>query len=382
MDEKTLILVNILISILFAILMTLLWMRQRRVRIPGQWVVSEWLTPIALLSALLYSFSGNSAWVACSALLYWMIFINHLEALRRFSSTPDYSRLLFVLGFLFSLVITYISVTDFNLAARITAVSLAFGVLSMIVVAALVQRNDREERPLYWIMISVFACHALFHFGRSLAASPAWAWRPLPEYVMMGSFYLELLLFKVVTDLAIIALVIQRLQNRLNYLAHHDDLTELPNRRFLVALAERELAQARRSGRICSVLMLDLDHFKKINDRFGHAAGDRALFLFALWTRRILRQGDFLARIGGEEFCAFLPDTDEKAAVEVAERLRAAVASKVVIWEDKKFAISTSIGVASTTGRGEEIDSLLRTADQALYRAKMLGRNTVVPSSE
>ncbi len=161
----------------------------------------------------------------------------------------------------------------------------------------------------------------------------------------------------------------------LTEVAISDPLTGLHNRRsFQVRLAE-EVERTRRSQVPFTLLLLDLDHFKQVNDRFGHQAGDRALQAVAAVLHKQLRAVDLPARIGGEEFAVLLPDTAGAGALEAAERLRAAIAAHQVPHQHATITVSASIGVAWCPAHADTGDGLLRVADQALYQAKRAGRN-------
>jgi two-component system cell cycle response regulator len=138
-----------------------------------------------------------------------------------------------------------------------------------------------------------------------------------------------------------------------------------------------EVERARRYGHPLAAILFDLDHFKEVNDHFGHAAGDRLLRAMAQEVRRALRPTDLLGRWGGEEFVVLLPETALQSAVDVAERLRYLVAG--LPWETGS--LTASFGVAECTAT-DNLGALLRRADRALYEAKRLGRNRVVPARE
>jgi len=160
-----------------------------------------------------------------------------------------------------------------------------------------------------------------------------------------------------------------------------DSLTGLHNRRFGMYQLDRMLAQGRRG---VAVMLLDIDHFKRVNDTHGHSVGDRALTLVARRLRTELRTGDLLARIGGEEFLVALPDSDRAAALECAERLRAAVADHMFLvgGETPPLAITLSVGLAlARSGTAETAQSLIDRADTALYSAKAMGRDQVTLST-
>jgi diguanylate cyclase (GGDEF)-like protein len=153
--------------------------------------------------------------------------------------------------------------------------------------------------------------------------------------------------------------------------ARTDELTGLPNRRGL----QESMAVWR--GAQAALLILDLDHFKQVNDTFGHVAGDAALKHVALVLLRTLRDADVAARIGGEEFALWLPDTPAAAGLEVAERVRAAVGGTPLPWQGRPIALTCSIGLATMPDSTPERANLYPTADAALYRAKQGGRNRV-----
>jgi two-component system, cell cycle response regulator len=156
-----------------------------------------------------------------------------------------------------------------------------------------------------------------------------------------------------------------------------DDLTGLANRRGGAHELERTVALATRHGHALALARVDVDHFKEINDTFGHQAGDRVLAEVARRLAGAVRGGDKLARWGGDEFVAILPDTERAGALRAAERLRAAVAAAPVAVEGGEAAVTISVGWAHWSG--DTPDDLLARADRSLYQAKDTGRNAVFP---
>jgi diguanylate cyclase (GGDEF)-like protein/PAS domain S-box-containing protein len=159
--------------------------------------------------------------------------------------------------------------------------------------------------------------------------------------------------------------------------ASTDSLTGISNRRYFLAQAEQELRRSRRFSRSMSVMMIDIDHFKSINDQNGHAVGDAVLQNVVKRSLESLRQSDFLGRIGGEEFAVILPETNLASATEVAERLRHHMTERAMIAERAAIPCTVSVGVAQMNAQDGTIDALLHRADEALYRAKSGGRNRV-----
>ena len=168
------------------------------------------------------------------------------------------------------------------------------------------------------------------------------------------------------------------LEEELRRQAHVAYLTGIYNRRHFMERAEQELSRAHRYGKPLSMLMLDIDHFKQINDRHGHKVGDTVLKAVADLSQATFRDVDIVGRLGGEEFAALLPETDQPAALEAAERLRATIANaRIPLPGAPPVSFSVSIGVSSMDSPEDNIDALLQRADKALYKAKDSGRNRV-----
>jgi diguanylate cyclase (GGDEF)-like protein/PAS domain S-box-containing protein len=168
----------------------------------------------------------------------------------------------------------------------------------------------------------------------------------------------------------------KRVEERLRDLATKDSLTEVLNRRRFFEIADEELARVDRYGGEVAVALLDLDHFKSVNDRFGHAAGDEALRRVASTVVATTRRQDHVARYGGEEFVVLLPETSLKGAAAIAERIRSGVAKIDLRHDAEQVPLGVSVGVA-LRGPGEALLAVLGRADNALYRAKDRGRNRV-----
>lgn len=171
----------------------------------------------------------------------------------------------------------------------------------------------------------------------------------------------------------------ERSEIQLLQMAQTDFLTGLPNRSRIKAFFEREKSRASREHQPLSLLIIDLDHFKKVNDRFGHEAGDRALVFFADLLRQRLRATDLAGRLGGEEFGVILVNTATNTAIQVAEDLRRALEDADLQHDEQSVPLSLSVGVAELGVDGHNLQDLLAAADQRLYAAKDNGRNQVVP---
>ena len=171
-------------------------------------------------------------------------------------------------------------------------------------------------------------------------------------------------------------LVNEYITRELRHLAEVDPLTHVFNRRAFLTLLDKAISNAHRTQSGLSVLVMDLDHFKKINDTWGHRGGDDVLRHFVRLARACLRNEDVMGRLGGEEFAIFLPNAGHYGSLAVAERLRALVVSQPVVTERGPIGLTVSIG-ATQYRPGDSSDALLQRADEAMYQAKAHGRNRV-----
>jgi diguanylate cyclase (GGDEF)-like protein len=173
-----------------------------------------------------------------------------------------------------------------------------------------------------------------------------------------------------------LASVVIEYQQHLSNLATLDPLTRLLNRRGMEDTLQISLAQASRRGSPTSAIMVDIDHFKGVNDSFGHEVGDHVLRQVADVLGRLSRSSDVVARTGGEEFLLILPETELESARVLAERIREAIGERPLLVDSQRIAVTVSLGVACTVGDAN-LDNLSQEADRAMYLAKRGGRNRV-----
>ncbi|WAJ39280.1 GGDEF domain-containing protein [Pseudomonas sp. GOM7] len=244
-----------------------------------------------------------------------------------------------------------------------------------------------------WIQTIPIICYMLL--GLRLGMCGSLLFVGIGLYVFTWRFSSESLLhnLEIVTNLGLASLTVMifahiyersRLINeqRLTEKATTDALTGLPNRLKLAEVFERERAQALRNGTPLALVFLDIDHFKQINDRFGHEGGDRALQHFAEVLQQRLRQSDLLCRLGGEEFAVLLPGSTPTDALEVAESLRERLASTSLEIDGKPLQMTLSAGLAHFGEDGLILSSLMLAADKRTYAAKRAGRNRVIARDE
>lgn len=245
-----------------------------------------------------------------------------------------------------------------------------FGTLSITASVFLISIASLRVSTFIWIASGPFLLYAV------LAANGA----PSIEYInALVSYALNLVLALVL--MLMLRFFRQRaflLEVQLTHVAQHDSLTGLFNRGYITELAVREIARARRHERPLAIAMLDIDHFKRINDTFGHDTGDIALRAFAGACRAQLREIDHLGRIGGEEFVCLLPETAASEALACVERVRAGIEALALDTPKGQLRFTVSVGVAVLRPEHVNWESLLGDADAALYEAKCTGRNRVV----
>jgi len=170
---------------------------------------------------------------------------------------------------------------------------------------------------------------------------------------------------------------LKRAKEKLIKMATTDELTRLANRRYFMERFNSEFDRVKRYESKFSLLMIDIDHFKNINDTFGHKAGDKALQEAATIMKKSLRSSDIIGRVGGEEFSVLLPETDINSALYIAERLRNKVEKSTIDHEDVKISITISIGTTQSDAGDHSVDDIIIRADKAMYNAKNEGRNKI-----
>jgi diguanylate cyclase (GGDEF)-like protein len=188
--------------------------------------------------------------------------------------------------------------------------------------------------------------------------------------------------FIIVSTLGVMWMEIESLQTDLVRSARYDSLTGLYNRGTFLEEFEREVSRCVRGAPAFSLAMFDLDHFKRLNDEFGHPFGDRVLKAFAEVLRAGIRKHDTVGRYGGEEFALLMPNTGKDTAVRVAERLRRDLEARGITVDGKRIDVTVSGGVSAFGEEGEDWDALLSAADRALYEAKNAGRNRIVSAGK
>jgi diguanylate cyclase (GGDEF)-like protein len=264
--------------------------------------------------------------------------------------------------------------------AGLTLVSSAVYALAFVALSVVTERLGERAGPVRWLSAAMLLVAAVVLMARAadIALHPAETPEVFTAKALHGFAFIMLLAVTVSSSFSFMVMHRRAAEARIRQIAMYDGLTRLYNRRAFLEIAEREAARARRAAGPTAALMLDLDHFKRVNDSHGHAAGDRLLADFAERLRGAVRGADIPGRYGGEEFCVLLPGATVEEAAVVAERIREAVAARPL--GGLVQAVTMSAGAAGSTYSDCSVDELLAQADAALYAAKRSGRNRVVVS--
>ena len=252
----------------------------------------------------------------------------------------------------------------------------------MLALAVLVQRQNHGDRgSARRLLLTGYLIGAATMFARAVVgiAEPGAIPGLMISSPLQGITYVFWFAVILVTSVGFLLLHKERSEEDAQRLAFTDPLTGAFNRRTFLELAEKEIARTRRAIGSLSLMMLDVDHFKQINDRNGHLAGDEVLKRVVSVVMMALRKEDMLVRYGGEEFCILLPNTAIDRAMIMAERTRDAIEQAHFMFNELTLRVTVSVGVATLSSEGSEgVETLVSRADEALYSAKRAGRNRVV----
>ncbi|HEX4233997.1 MAG TPA: GGDEF domain-containing protein [Caldimonas sp.] len=280
------------------------------------------------------------------------------------------------------LVVAWLGLAPALAVLRVSVYSAVLTVIALAIAADLYRYGrDVAQRPPTWLLAAPLAAAAVGFSVRGVRA----LWNPesvaaemTTDSALNVASAIAYLVIALTFHATLIGLVFGRLLADLRHRSRHDGLTGLLDRRAMEETLLAQVQRSRRTGEPFAVLMLDLDHFKTINDRHGHAAGDRALKHTAAVLKAELREIDSIGRFGGEEFLILMPGATVDTARPVAERLRTALLTGALRVEGETLLVSASIGIAQWREPAEEPSRLLMRADAALYGAKQRGRDCVV----
>lgn len=369
-DVLTLYLLNFVVASVMAGIYFFSWSHHRDVRGVRAWAVALALGALGSLELSLRTSSSPLPLVIMANSLVVAAYATVWMSIRRFNTGERALGRAVIPTLLFFVVFTAVLVGGIDVNVRVALCSLAIAILSLLAAWEVIRARisepliSRIPTALALLVTSLaMIVRIVFSLLEDSPQDPA-----TPFYdPTQGVTLLINTICVVAMTLGFLMMAHERLRHHYESLAKTDELTNLPNRRFL-------LDEGKRLRDPACVLMIDLDHFSEVNRVYGHAGGDRALIAFANLARGQLRPSDLVARYGGEEFCALLRDVEEPEARRIAERLLAGIADLTIEVDGKPLRITASIGLAKLDGN---LERAMRNADAALYRAKSLGRNQV-----
>lgn len=378
-DLKTIIFMSMLLTFMLSMLLAITRNHHKEVRGPGYWAVGNLVVGLGMVLVLIQLDTPTLLFLPSLALIGagLSLYLNGIQAF--IGKTPDH-RIPIVLFILLVIIDVFFVVYQQNLRVAASLGALVFAGIYFASARLTFSRDEGIIGNLFWIASSLFLLMALFMLGRAFATVKAdvtvfdnFATWPVNAYTFMlgavSQFFISSLF---------VLMLSYRLNENLESIATIDALTGVLNRRGLEDSALKMQGICKRINLSMGVLMIDMDHFKKVNDKHGHLFGDDVLRHLTKIIADILRSGDVLGRYGGEEFCVFLPNTTEKDAAGLAERIRIGVEKALHIINHKNIKGTVSIGVADSVRAGYDFKGLIAAADTALYTAKNSGRNRVV----
>lgn len=310
----------------------------------------------------------------------------YYEGIRRFLGVADQNNPIGIVAVLLNFVLFYYYTFESpSVNNRIFVITLISALLSALCVRELVRRL-----PDYWYVPGIMT--ALVFGGYGIFQVFRFIWTlgetPIQSFMSAGTIHAFAFIFMIILILGsafgFIWMVNKKLEYYLTELAMHDPLTNILNRRGLELLASQEFAKLGRAESVLTIVMIDIDHFKQINDQHGHSVGDVLLTDFAKLIQSGLRPYDIFGRIGGEEFLILLPNTKLDLALTLANRIRQKIENHVFNIDAIKIQITASFGVSNYLPETVTLDKLIPYADKALFQSKKQGRNhvsTFIPQS-
>ncbi len=370
-----------LLTLTFSGLLILAGLHVGNARGVQQWALGSLYISLGLASTYIQDGPTYNTWflISAASLLAGGLGLQ-LNGIQTFKTGRCNKRVPWVLAGLMFIQNTWFVIIDPDIHARVIANSLLYALGNAACAQALFIRVNQPLRTAYWFTGASFAIFATLLFVRAITvfnAQPDTYSLYSPAAFNTASVFIGIMSEMCVT-FGFVLMLNSRLAAELQQLALLDPLTGALNRRSLEQEADRLSARCTRTGDTMAVMMIDLDNFKSINDRYGHPFGDDVLIHLTEVAQKVIRRDDYFARYGGEEFCILLPSTSEKDAWILAERLRQTYADMMMKFDGKILHSTISIGVSDSLHVGVEFTLLIAAADQAMYIAKQEGRNRVM----
>ena len=378
-DLKTIIVMSMLLTFMLSMMLAITRKHHKGLHGPGYWAVGNLVIGLGMVLVLIQLDAPKLTFLPGMALIGvgLSLYINGIQAFT--DKKPDH-RIPPIVFLLLIAIEAYFMLQqqDIRMTAILSAV--VFSVIYFYCARLTFSRDDGIVGTLFWLASSLYLLMALLMMGRALytiqvnvAVFNSFATWPVNAYTFMLGAVSQFFISSV-----FVLMLSYKLNQKLESIATIDGLTGVLNRRGLEDAAIKMQDICKRINLSMAILLIDIDHFKKVNDKYGHLTGDDVLRHLSKEVASVLRSSDVLGRYGGEEFCVFLPNTTETDAVALAERIRAGVEASPFINANDSIKTTISIGVADSVRAGYDFKGLVATADSAMYGAKNGGRNRVV----
>ncbi len=381
-DLKTIIFMSMLLTFMLSMLLGITRVHHKGLKGPGYWAIGNLVVGLGMVLVLMQLddkviFLPGTALIGAGLSLY----INGIQAFS--GKMPDHRVPLTVFALLF-VVDVYFMLINKDIRTTVVLDALIFATVYLACARLTFAQDEGLLGNLYWITSSLFLFLGLLMIGRAISAASvdisvlnAFATWPVNAYTFMIGAVSQFF----ISSLFVLMLSYQ-LNRNLESMVTVDGMTGILNRRGLEDAANKMQGLCKRIHMGMAVLLIDIDHFKKVNDKYGHLVGDDVLRHVTKVASGVLRTGDVIGRYGGEEFAVFMPNTNESEASILAERIRAAVESHTYEEGSLSVPVSVSIGAADSIRAGYDFKGLIAAADSTLYAAKKAGRNRVLRYTE
>ena len=378
-DLTTVIFMSMLLTFMLSMLLAITRSYHKEIRGPGYWAVGNLVVGLGMVLVLIQLDTPKIVFLPGMALIGAGLSL-YINGIQTFIGKVPNHRIPILVFILLIIIDMYFIVYLQDMHSAVVAGALIFACVYLICARLTFAQEKGFMGNLFWITSSLFMLLGLLMLGRATLAYGAdnavyekFADWPVNAYTFMvgavSQFFISSLF---------VVMLSYRINENLVSIATIDGLTGVLNRRGLEDAAQKMQSICKRINLSMAVLMLDVDHFKKVNDQHGHLYGDGVLRHLTTVISDILRSGDIFGRYGGEEFCVFLPNTNEQEASRLAERIRAGVEIALACVNQKRVNVTISIGVADSILAGYDFTGLVAAADKALFAAKNKGRNRVV----
>jgi diguanylate cyclase (GGDEF)-like protein len=387
-DTRTLVIILMGVTVVLGVIMNLIRLTRKTYPGFGLWTAGTTVYTFGFLFISLrniipdiFSIILAGVFILSAASCFW-------EGARRFRGKEVRKTFIVLLIIVYTAFQSYFTFVHNDISVRIITYSLLTAAIYGAITLELFRNAPPALRFSSWFTGSLFALYGIFLVFRGVLTELLPPLHDLLEpNTLQAMTFLLAIFFGIAWTFGFVMLNSERLeadlrgaQDKLQKMATTDFLTGIANIRLFSEVGEREVQRARRYKRSLALLMIDLDNFKKVNDKYGHAIGDKILVAFADICKKSLRRADIFGRLGGEEFAILLPETDVNSGRKFAERLRAVIEKSRIKVKHKTFHITVSIGVTELLPDDNQLETALKRADDTMYEAKRKGRNQVVIS--